>query len=181
MLQPLSDKELAPMFRKYYKLFTNSSRAPSIKIFKFGDGANQNKVLNYDRVIIYYPTERTPRGLFGHYVCMCRDNRNKIYYYFDPVGSKPDATKLEAEDGLYHPYESLAQSLLTRLQSSDWQLDFSNHHLQPKGNSDSCGYWCILRLIFANLSGDQFAHQVRDWAKLGGYRNAEDFVQHLFR
>lgn len=182
-LSALPDKALKPLFKKYFKIISGGQKPPPIKVALYSDIIkNPKRALNSDRIVIYYPSIRTARGLYGHYVAMVRNPSTKSYYFFDPIGQKPEAVKRSADSTLYpEKMDTLLSYLIDKARDDGWSVDYSDHKLQPKGTSESCGYWSILRLIFAGQTNDQFASMVKRWADKYKASSPERFIHQFFK
>lgn len=86
---------------------------------------------------------------YGHWVCMWKLH-DKIMF-FDSYGNYPDNKTLSGQNS----YNDNSIQLLKKLYNSRFQIDYNNYQLQATG-SNTCGKWCIVRLLFPYLSHDDF-------------------------
>ena len=99
---------------------------------------NIDDILYNDTCIILYET--TNNDKVGHWVCLCK--RNNTLSFFDSYGRIPDDIKYNVQE----PYLSLL------LYNSPYNLEYSEHNYQLQKNSATCGYHCIVRILFKNKS-----------------------------
>lgn len=104
--------------------------------------------------LILYQLEG-PNGC-GHFCCIFKNNR-KIINYFDPLGYVVDGTLKEMDPEIKQETHH-DRKYLTRLLASPGRggVDYNPDHLQSS-SADTCGNWCAIRLLCANMSNQQFA------------------------
>ena len=113
---------------------------------------NINDILgNYKKCVILYQTSAD----FGHWCCIYEiDN---TIYFFDSYGIIPDnqinfvPTELKKE--LYEDHRHLTKLLY----NSNKNIEYNQYQLQNKNiNINTCGRWCIIRLLYPKISIDNF-------------------------
>ena len=104
-----------------------------------------------DCTLLLYETQLNS----GHWVCLI-ERPNKILF-FDPYGLEPDNQlayvnmKFRKENDMYLPHLSM---LMYR---SDKPIEYNDKRLQlMNAYTNTCGYWCGLRMRLRNLSIDEF-------------------------
>jgi len=118
---------------------------------------NIDEILNpFGACILLY--EAKPK--YGHWCCIFKVN-DKLIEYFNPYGGFeegfPDDSleyipiDFRLKSNQYYPYLSIL------MYNSPYELSYNEHPFQKHGvNIKTCGRWCALRLIFRNLSLDEF-------------------------
>lgn len=85
----------------------------------------------------------------GHFCCIFENDEG--INFFDPIGLYPDSELNYGGSAKNHDF-----TYLTRLLAqSDKPIIYNEHHLQ-KMNTNVCGHWCYMRLIFYLISCDDF-------------------------
>lgn len=104
-----------------------------------------------NRVLLLYMNSPT----YGHYTCLTR--RGRTIYFYDSYGYKPDM-QFEYADPRYNYVKSpdLCR-LLIQATLQKYKIDYSDHKMQKDDdNIATCGRHCVLRLLFDNLSNDEY-------------------------
>ena len=118
-------------------------------------------------VFLYLTTSPTS----GHWVCMFKRNNNTIEY-FDSYGEKPEQPKtwISREQN-----EQLGQSepvLMKLLKESRNRIYYNTFPYQKnKEDTNTCGRWCLARLICKDFSNQQFFNLVK-----GSGKSPDDWV-----
>lgn len=96
----------------------------------------------------------------GHWVALF-ENKDGINY-FDPLGYVPDKllktnfNHPEGREAMNADFTYLNQLLLEWLEDKGQsKITYNEKKLQPTG-SNTCGYWCSSRLMFKDLTNDEF-------------------------
>lgn len=102
----------------------------------------------------------------GHFVCIFQ-NKEGINF-FDSYGYKPDEQLNfmpdELKKKLKHDYTYIIRLLLNQ----PYPIIYNEYKLQ-KLKASTCGHWCTIRLIYSDLTNDEFASvfkNVKDKDKL---------------
>lgn len=114
----------------------------------------------YGACIILY--EAMPR--YGHWCCIFKVN-NQLLEYFNPYGGFhegfPDESleyipmSFRLKSKQYYPYLSIL------MYESPYQLSYNEFAFQKHGsNIKTCGRWCALRIVFKNLTLNQFHNMI---------------------
>jgi len=105
----------------------------------------------YKKLVILYLTEEN----YGHFVCLWKFD-DKTIQFFDSYGDMVDRelkyipSYFRKESGQDFPILSLL------LLKSNYEVRYNNFKLQ--GNkTNTCGRWCVYRLIKSNLNEYEFA------------------------
>lgn len=107
----------------------------------------------------------------GHWLCMYK--KGNSIFYFDSYGEKPDAQRCWLSQ---EQLDSLGEGrpfLTELLRASGYKVYYSPFQYQSdKENMNSCGRWCVARLLCKDLTNDQFhtliktemkAHDIKDY------------------
>ena len=98
----------------------------------------------------------------GHWVTIFRNSQG--LQYFDPTGEVPDAL---LETNFEHPAGRVKMNadytyLNGLLAQTGEPIIYNDKPLQTS-KSNTCGYWCAVRLLFGDLTNDEF---VNEWKKI---------------
>ena len=125
---------------------------------------NIHKYKNIDEILYPYEAciilfEAKPR--YGHWCCIFKIN-NKLLEFFNPYGGYPDDSleyipiDFRLKSYQFYPYLSIL------MYNSPYELSYNEYKFQKHGNDiKTCGRWCAIRLIFRNLSLDEFYHLIK--------------------
>ncbi len=104
-------------------------------------------------IILLYMTKPN----YGHFCAVFKQNKDTISF-FDSYGYKPD-DELKFSSKKFRESNNQLLSHLTRLMyESGYNIDYNDHKLQSKKNDiATCGRWSGLRVLFRNLTNDEFA------------------------
>lgn len=101
------------------------------------------------------------RPKYGHWCCIFKVN-NKLLEFFNPYGGYPDDSleyipmHFRLISNQYYPYLSIL------MYNSPYELSYNEHKFQKHGkNIKTCGRWCAIRLVFRNLSLDEFNELIK--------------------
>ena len=147
---PLSDDDIRHILGKDIKIFTYPDLETMSSIEDCFDAKG--------RCIILFLTENETSG---HWCCMMR--KKKGIYFWDPYGEEPE----EQKDGV--PKSRLEQldmdqPLLTELfRKSGLPVYYNSHQYQTdRRGVNTCGRWCVARLLYAPKSEEYFLKVVKD-------------------
>lgn len=107
----------------------------------------------HQAVILLYLTKAN----YGHFCALLKQNNNTISF-FDSYGLMPD-DELKFAPIYFRKKNNQYKSHLTKLMyESGYDIDYNNHKLQEKmSDIATCGRWTGMRILFRNLTNDQFA------------------------
>jgi len=110
------------------------------------------------RCIMLYPVTSETNG---HWVCMIQ--RPNEIEFFDPYGKAPD-TELEWMGSALRRDLNIEKPVLTRLfKESGYKITYNTHKFQHNASDiNTCGRHCIVRLMFKNLTLDEYVKMVKD-------------------
>lgn len=144
---------------------------PDTKIFaypKFAEMKHIDEAFDPLGRCIFLFLTKSPTS--GHWLTMFK--RDGHIEYFDSYGEKPEAqrewiTKERLEElGEGHPY------LMDLLKASRYKVFYNTVKYQKdRDDLNTCGRWCVARLLFKDLSNLQFYNLVKD----SGY-SSDDWV-----
>lgn len=154
----------------------NTILEPDTKIFTYPEFASMTSIDEaFDKlgrcVFLFLTTSSTS----GHWVCMFK--RKDMIEYFSSYGDKPEAERnwLSQEQlddlGQDEPY------LMNLLKQSRCRVFYSTHEYQSdRQDINSCGRWCVARLICKDISNQQFYNLVKEQMKERGLTKPDDWV-----
>lgn len=138
--------------------------------------ADINRILNEDTHIFTYPKlfnmnhideafDRHGRCIMlyltepkvGHWVTMLRKGNNIEFY--DPYGFKPDTqgSKLNISKATNKYFRQDENRLVNMITDAGYKLQYNKKRAQEyKSGVNTCGRWCVLRLIHKDKSLKQF-------------------------
>jgi hypothetical protein len=120
---------------------------------------NIDAVLNpHGAVILLYQTNDR---LYGHFVCLFRDatQKNRLIFY-DSYGRKMDE---QLEYSIYNIRNmgGLVPHLSDLIHKSNYSVTSNTKRMQKNNKDDNtCGRYAALRIIFRELSNDQFNYML---------------------
>lgn len=86
----------------------------------------------------------------GHFCCIFKNKRG--ISFFDPIGHVPDdELKYRIAPAEYHDYTYL----LALMVKSGVPIEY-NEHAYQQNSSMVCGHWCIFRMLWPELTSDEF-------------------------
>jgi len=149
-----------------------------VKIVPYSDIKNYHSINDllapFDKVVILYRTNHN----FGHWCSIFRDRGRNEIEFFDPYGiiiddqlGYNDNKVFQREYGQNHYY-------LTRLLADAKEdISYNHHKLQKFGpNINTCGRWCILRLLNTDLSLQDFKQLLDEEKKKTGAKSYDHLV-----
>lgn len=144
--KPLSDSDLRKLIEGHAKvvLYSNLKGYSSL-----------NELLNCPGQSIFLLYQQAPN--YGHWTCLFKQG-NRIEF-FDPYGINVD-DELKWTDPSMRKQLHMDKPWLSKLlyeSPPHYTLIYNQHPFQKRGNDiNTCGRWCVLRLLFKNLSLEQF-------------------------
>lgn len=150
---------------------------PDTKIFsypKFCEMSHIDEAFDsIGRCVFLFLTE-SPTS--GHWLCMFKRGGNTIEY-FDSYGGKPDSQREWLSE---EQLEMLGQEdccLTNLLRASRYKVYYNTHQYQKdRKDINSCGRWCVARLICKDMSNLQFYNLIKEQMKERGLKSADDWV-----
>lgn len=144
---PLSDNDIRQILGQEIRIMTY----PELKHLRSIDQCFDSK----GRCILLFLTS-SPTD--GHWCCMM--NKPDGIHFFDPYGESPEDVK----GGVSMPMREqldMRQPYLTRLLRASGRPVFYNTvpYQQEKSGVNTCGRWCVVRLMYAPKS-DAYFHKV---------------------
>jgi hypothetical protein len=155
----------------------NAILEPDTKIFTYPQFGDMESIESaFDRLGRCVFLFLTQSETVGHWLCMFARDDGSIEY-FDSYGEKPEAQrkwigeeKLE-ELGEAEPY------LFNLLKESNKKVYYNTYPYQTDRNDiNTCGRWCVARLIMKDYSNLQFYNAVRRDMKERGITKLDDWV-----
>jgi len=146
--KPLSDKDIEKKLLKH-KIIINFVPYHTLKTIK-----NINDILP---CILLYELHFP----IGHWVALFRNNEG--LNYFDSTGEIPDAL---LETNFEHPCGRVKMGadftyLNSLLAQTGEQIIYNEIPLQTH-NTNTCGYWCAVRLLFGQMKQDDFVSEFKN-------------------
>jgi hypothetical protein len=144
----------------------------------FGDGINLRNELNKWAIKgAIFTFLSNPAGNYGHWVCIFEDPQNpNELYVFDSYGdTKPDDwAHLFKKDLMVSLDQSRPLLMQSALESGYKAIEWNNYKLQFLENSiNTCGRWCLLRLLLYRLNVEEFKEMVFNIARTLGISTDE--------
>lgn len=135
-----------------------------VKIIRYRD---LKKMRNLDdllephgRVVILYES----KDGYGHWTLVHRRGRN-VVEMFDSYGLPIDDELDFLPESYRRKSDQLKAHLSQLLGHSPYRIEYNDHPLQSaRPGVATCGRWCVLRALNANLGIDRFAKQVKQEA-----------------
>lgn len=94
---------------------------------------------------------------YGHWTCLYEFN-NTIFF-FDSYGAIPDTQQQYIKKDINEYNKQDLKYLLDLLYSSGKNIEYNQYKLQQfKKGINTCGRWCVVRLLYPEISVDKFAH-----------------------
>lgn len=107
---------------------------------------------SYQGCIILYMTNFN----YGHWVLVYRRGDN-IVEFFNSYGGRPDDDLKHIKKKFRDASNQNYTYLLKLLCEAPEEIHFNQYKFQKRGKEvQTCGKWCIVRLLFGNLDIDQF-------------------------
>jgi hypothetical protein len=112
----------------------------------------------------------------GHWLCMFKRPNNEIHYY-DSYGEKPDAQRKWLTEEQLEALGEEEPCLTELLKASGYKVYYNTVQYQTdKQDINSCGRWCVARLICKDMDDRQFHNLVRDQMRERGLKNPDDWA-----
>lgn len=158
--EALSAMDLLSMYRQY------AHDAPNIWTYRDLATKSLNQILGpHGKAIILFLNAAN----HGHWCALYR-NRHGLCF-FDSYGNKPD-------DQYHFVPNNVAKSLngylkkLTQMLYDEAEagvpINYNEHSLQKGGSIATCGRWCVVRLLYPEISVDNFYRIFKDAASAAG-------------
>jgi hypothetical protein len=155
----------------------NAILEPDTKIFTYPQFADMESIDQaFDKLGRCIFLFLTINDSTGHWLCMFLRDDGSIEY-FDSYGEKPEAQRkwVSAEKldelGEAEPY------LFNLLKESNRKVYYNTYAYQTDRNDiNSCGRWCVARLMMKDYSNLQFYNAVRSDMKERGLSKFDDWV-----
>ena len=129
--------------------------------------------------VLYYPNLVEGATMSGHYTAVIFNKSKNTLYFWDSYGQLPD-THIPVVGGVIDPQKLYDRSslLIDHVLDAGINVDYSNQKNQLiSNNSATCGRWCVLRLLFHNLTNDQFNSQLKKaFKKYGGGLDNDELI-----
>lgn len=114
---------------------------------------NINELLGkYKRCVILYLTSQN----YGHWCCIFL-SKNKELHFFDSYGIMPDCELKFINNNERTILNQKIPYLSELILKSNYETNYNSYKFQKeKENITSCGYHCIMRLCFCDLTDDEY-------------------------
>lgn len=114
--------------------------------------------------------------LIGHWVALFK---NKFgLNYFDPLGNVPDKLLKTSFHNGDRNEKGADYTYLTELLYKDkHKIIFNEIPLQYPSDTNTCGHWCFLRLLFHNISNNAFNECFKHYSA----EQRQELVYHLYK
>lgn len=155
----------------------NAILDPDTKIFPYPKFCTMEHIDEaFDRLgrcVFLFLTENESTG---HWLCMFKRGNNTIEY-FDSYGEKPDAQRQWLSEEQLEDLGEEEPCLTNLLRASRYKVYYNTVPYQKdKNDINSCGRWCVARLICKDFSNLQFHNLVKDQMKQEGLNSPDDWV-----
>ncbi len=155
----------------------NTILEPDTKIFTYPSFCQMDSINeSFDslgRCIFLFLTENDTTG---HWLCMFKSKEN-IIYYFDPYGEKPEAQRKWLSQEQLDVLGEGEPCLMNLLKESGYKV-YSNAvpYQKDKKDLNTCGRWCVARLVCKDMTDKQFFNLVKKEMKDKGIKTSDDWV-----
>jgi hypothetical protein len=106
----------------------------------------------YNRCVILYLTSQN----YGHWCCIFLDNNSELHF-FDSYGIMPDCELKFIDNDERTELNQKVPYLSKLIIKSGYITNYNNYKFQKEDpNITSCGYHCIMRLCFSDLTDEQY-------------------------
>jgi hypothetical protein len=149
---------------------------PDTKVFAYPEFAHMRHITDaFDELGRCVFLFLTKSASMGHWLCMfLRDGHIE---YFDSYGEKPEAQREWVSE---EQLESLGEGepyLWDLLKASGIPVYYSTHPYQKdKDDINTCGRWCVARLVCKDMNNHQFFNLVRQQMKEEKLNSPDDWV-----
>jgi hypothetical protein len=139
----LSDEDIRDFLNNKVKIITHD---------KINNYNNINDLIGkYNKCIILYKSDAS----YGHWCCLFK-NKYGINF-FDSYGNKPDEILNFLPNHINKALEQDHDNLIKLLYNSNYNIYYNEYPLQEYNkNINTCGRWCIFRLICKELNENEF-------------------------
>lgn len=158
--------------KNMYRMLTGEN----IKVVMYDEIIEANDIEsvfhNDNAIIIFYPYASHNNLTMGHFCCLTK--LDDTYYYYDPLGYKPDFYKKSSpmRKKLYSEKENSLIRLLLNTKLENYNVDWNNHQHQSRSTKiATCGRHCVHRCVYANLSNDDYNKLLKQLQNL--YKNPD--------
>lgn len=119
-----------------------------------------DNVMINNSVIILYNVNKN----YGHWCCVVKDN--KRYSFFDSYGEFIDEQKKHIKDKKNISNINYIKKLLLDKAKKGYTIDYNDFQFQKlSDNIKTCGWWCILRILYKHLINDDFILLIKNIKK----------------
>ena len=147
---PLSDQDIRNLLGDDIKILTYPDLGKMRSIDEAFDGKGRSIIL----FLTNGPTE-------GHWCCML--NKKKGIEFFDPYGDAPEEQKEGIPKSRLEMLDQDRPFLTKLLRASGKPVFYNNHAFQRESkNINTCGRWCVGRMMYAPKSLEFFKKVVDD-------------------
>lgn len=149
---------------------------PDTKVFSYPEFNTMDDIRNaFDQlgrcVFLFLTTSPTS----GHWLCMFM--RKGHIEYFDSYGERPDAQRAWLSKDMLDELDESEPTLTRLLRDSHIPVFYNTYAYQTdKNDINTCGRWCVARLILKDLSNLQFYNAVKQDMKERGLKSMDDWV-----
>ena len=155
----------------------NKVLQPDTKIFtypEFGEmGTIEEAFDTLGRCIFLFLTKSETSG---HWLAMFKRDARTIEY-FDSYGEKPEAQRNWLPEEMLEKLGQAEPFLTNLLRKSKYRVYYNTYAYQTdKDDINTCGKWCLARLICKDLSNLQFYNLVKTDMKKRGLTQMDDWV-----
>ena len=176
----LTPQELTFMWQKHSK---TAGRSPNV--VEYQDVINARDIddvfKGQDAVILFYPNFQSGGSVAGHYVSLLRHPESHTILFYDPYGLKPDTQKRFAGKQKDELYDERENTLIRHLLNSGWNVDYNEHVHQSKAQGvATCGRHSLNRILYKDLTNDQYNQLIRHATKKYGLGNIDDTVSTMW-
>ena len=155
----------------------NTILNPDTKIFTYPKFCEMESIDDaFDslgRCIFLFLTENDSTG---HWLCMFKTGGNTIYY-FDPYGKRPEAQRSWLSEEQLQALGEGEPCLYNLLKQSKYKVYCNSVPYQKnKSETNTCGRWCVARLVCKDMTDKQFFNLVKNEMKEKGIESTDDWV-----
>lgn len=154
----------------------NDILEPDTKVFSYPKFASMNSINEaFDKlgrcVFLFLTQSETS----GHWICMFK--RNGHIEYFDSYGEPPEAQRKWISEEQLQKLGQGEPYLLELLQKSRTPVYYNTYSYQSdRDDINTCGRWCVARLICKELDNKGFYNLVKEEMKNHNLKSMDDFV-----
>lgn len=131
---------------------------------------------NKNKVVLLYMHDDN----YGHFTGLLRNKRDKTIYFFDSYNYSPDQEfSFIDEDARTKSNFNGSPYLSKLLRKSQYRIDYNPIQLQNDDDEIStCGRWVSMRLLFDNMTNDEFSNMMMMASKSTG-QSPDDIITEL--